>query len=81
MTVIENVGLQVVTEGTRGGPKVRLLEWPTIREVLIVEGARRFQYIFYMVVRLADPRADLVVLFPVPESVHHLHPCHSRSHA
>lgn len=65
VTVLEGVGLQVASEGAKGQIDVRLLEWPAIREVLIVEGAWRFQYIFYMVVRLTDPKASTVVLFPV----------------
>lgn len=60
--MIAGVGVQVGSEGQAGA---RLLEWSAIREVLIVEGARRFQYVFYMVVRLTDPKSDLVVLFPV----------------
>lgn len=67
--IIPGLGVQLVTVFASGREEKNLIMRDTIKNVLILEGARRFQYIFYLAIRrkLAHDQhhqEDLVVFFP-----------------
>jgi len=64
-----SIGIQVVTTYKDESREERLLEWTNIKDVLIMEGARRLQFIFFMIARLKDDQSPSIVFFPVSHGI------------
>ena len=64
--VSEELGLQCTTRYGDGSATSVLLEWDQVKDILLLEGARRYSFVFFLAVRQANKPAPLTVLFPVP---------------
>lgn len=64
--LVEGVGLQLVTRFRNGKQECRLFEWAEIRQILILEAIQKFQFVFFLCIRLLDEQSELVIVFPVP---------------
>ena len=60
------IGIQVNTIYNDKSRDEQLLEWASIKDVLIMEGAHRLQFIFFMIARLKGDQSHSIVFFPVP---------------